>query len=73
MSFMLGGFFLYHLQLATTNVTTNERYKQSALLHYYQDKLGFFNHWKEHYGNDDLRMTDEDIKQFFVDTSFSKK
>ena len=45
MSVMLSLFFLYHLWLAMTNVTTNERYKKAALQGYYEDKLEFLQHW----------------------------
>ena len=49
MSLMLGGFTMYHLWLAMTNVTTNERYKKAAFLNYYEEKLDFLKEWKTHF------------------------
>ena len=47
MSIMLSLFFSYHLWLAMTNVTTNERYKYAALFSYFHDKLEYLNNWKD--------------------------
>jgi len=49
MSVMLSLFTLYHVWLASTSVTTNERFKNAAFLNYYDDKLEFLNDWKKNY------------------------
>ncbi len=41
MSIMLSCFTIYHLWLAMTNVTTNERYKRASFLGYYTDLLEY--------------------------------
>jgi len=51
---MLSLFSAYHLWLAMTNVTTNERYKRATFLNYYEDKLEFLNDWKKEYDSKTL-------------------
>lgn len=46
MSIMLSLFCIYHVWLAIIDITTNERYKRSAYIHYYNDKLDFLTNWK---------------------------
>ena len=43
MGTMLLFFTIYHLWLAVTNITTNERYKRAALMNFYFDKLELLN------------------------------
>lgn len=61
MSIMLSLFFAYHLWLAMTNVTTNERYKNAALFAYFTEKLDFLNFWKQNF---DSHHNPEHVKYF---------
>ena len=56
MSVMLSLFTLYHLWLASTNVTTNERYKRAALQSYYEDRVELLKSWKERFS--EFKATD---------------
>ena len=49
MSVMLSLFTLYHIWLASTSVTTNERYKSAGHLNYFDDKLELLSDWKKSY------------------------
>ena len=61
MMIMLSGFFAYHLWLAMTNVTTNERYKYAAMFAYFTEKLDYLNFWKENF---DTHHNKENLKYF---------
>jgi palmitoyltransferase len=46
MGIMLLCFGLHHLRLAMNNVTTNESYKRSAFMSWFEEKLDFIEQWK---------------------------
>ena len=66
---MLSLFFAYHLWLAMTNVTTNERYKNAALFAYFTEKQEFLNYWKQNF---DSHLNPEHVKYFQVDENWTK-
>jgi len=72
MSVMLGLFTMYHLWLAMSNVTTNERYKRAAFLNYYEDKLEFLKDWKANFDDKSFEVNEEIKNTFKVDEKWNK-
>ena len=74
MGCMLTVFTIYHVNLACNDVTTNERYKSAAFNNYYTDKVEFLNKWKTSLSTPEnpMEITDEDIKNFQIDTQWTK-
>ena len=72
MSILLSLFTLYHLWLASTNVTTNERYKRATFLNYYDDKLEFLTDWKKDFNDKSMKIPEDVLKTFLVDEKWTK-
>ena len=70
MGAMLTFFSGYHLYLASTNQTTNERYKRAALMSYYSDKEEVLNSMKEN--KEDFKLSEKEKKLFKIDESWTK-
>jgi len=70
MSFMLSLFFLYHLWMATSGVTTNERSKKSDLRFYLETRIEYLETWLNNIGNE-LTHNEADVKKFQIDAKWN--
>ena len=62
MSFMLTLFFLYHLYMATSGTTTNERSKRSDYKFHYEIKIEILNDWRDNY--DSFKLNESDKRRY---------
>ena len=72
MSILLSLFTIYHLWLASANVTTNERYKRATFLNYYEDKLEFLKDWKKDFDDKSITIPEDVLKTFQGDEKWTK-
>ncbi|CDW87623.1 dhhc zinc finger domain containing protein [Stylonychia lemnae] len=71
MSFMLTLFFLYHLYMATSGTTTNERSKRSDFSYYFETKVEYLEEWKANF--EKFEVKDVDKKKFALDEKWTKQ